>query len=661
MALQDKLKQSIIKYLYFLLSIVVLFVSFGFFQLDFFRNVNSLFTDLVRGETVVRNEIVIVGIDDQSLGEIGSWPWNRDIFAQALSNISRDKPSVVGIDVLFLEERAGDSEMKAFLTNTTTPIVFGSKIIENESLKSIYSNEPNSFSGFVNFEPDPDGKIRRSLVFQNTEDGCELNLATALVSKYFQIKDNSSLCQSTLEFRGDSYSLTKDNTLQFAYTKSNFQYVSFKDVLAGKLENDYFKDKIILIGSTALDLRSNLNDNFTDLFGNSIPGVMIHANIVNSYLARTFYTEPNNVVIVSLLLAFIVVLSEIYRRIKRISLTFVAFILASLLVLIITLIVIDQGILIPFVTLFFVLLVHYIFTVVYKYTTQSKETRYVKTVFSRYLNKHLLNVLLEDTSKLKLGGETKNMSVLFSDIRSFTTISEQLTSEELINMLNDYLGYMTEIILKNNGIIDKYIGDAIMAFWNAPLNDDLHAVNAIKAALAMKESLENFRNLHPEYPTINIGIGINSGTMTVGNVGGADRFDYTILGDNVNLGSRLEGLTKKYGVVVLVSEFTHAEYLKEIKGKDSEIKFRLLDEAKVKGKETGIKFYEPYTDLDSDLVMKYESAFILYQSGEFEKAAKILRGIEDKDQPSHKLLERIESMDEELKKNWNGVWKWEEK
>lgn len=283
-----------------------------------------------------------------------------------------------------------------------------------------------------------------------------------------------------------------------------------------------------------------------------------------------------------------------------------------------------------------------------------------------------MNILLENSDKLKLGGETRNMTVMFSDIRSFTTISESLTPKQLIDMLNDYLGYMTDIILKNVGTVDKYIGDAIMAFWNAPLDDENHAANAINTALNMRDQLHKFGEMHPEYPEIKIGIGLNTGDMTVGNVGGEARFDYTVLGDNVNLGSRLEGLTKKYGVTVIVSESTKNSYeeIYKLRRQDednnefNDFKFRLLDDMKVKGKNEPVKIFEPFRTSEFEsmkaVLEVYADGFAKYQAGDFEKAVKILEKNKD-DKASVLLIERIQTLIQNPPTDWHGIWKWEEK
>ena len=296
------------------------------------------------------------------------------------------------------------------------------------------------------------------------------------------------------------------------------------------------------------------------------------------------------------------------------------------------------------------------YSVAYKYIYSYLENLLIRRAFGQYVNSTLLEKIVENPDDLKLGGQKKEITVMFSDIRGFTTICEQLTPEQVIEITNLYLDEVTEIILNNNGTVDKYIGDAVMAFWNAPISDDNHRLNAVITAIEMQKQVISFNNKYKEkFPPIKIGIGLNTGEMVVGNVGSSKRFDYTLIGDEVNLGSRIEGLTKKYGVGIIATEAV-------VKGiNDDKIIFRLLDEVIVKGKYKPVIIYEPMVTCEVNIKVKecYERGFRLYQKGEFSKAIKILDSISDIDFPSRLIIDRIE----EVKKieKWDGVWKWTEK
>lgn len=222
---------------------------------------------------------------------------------------------------------------------------------------------------------------------------------------------------------------------------------------------------------------------------------------------------------------------------------------------------------------------------VYRLFTEEREKRKIKGMFSKYVSPDLVNELVQADKQLELGGEDRQLTVLFSDIRGFTSLSEGLTPQDLVSHLNIYLTEMTEIVLHNKGTLDKYIGDALMAFWGAPINTADHAYLSCKAALEMMERLDELNKEWPEDKKINIGIGLNSGEMTVGNMGSTSRMDYTIMGDNVNLGSRVESVNKMYSTEVIITEYTY-ELVKD------KVIVRELDLIRVKGKEQPVKIFE---------------------------------------------------------------------
>jgi adenylate cyclase len=244
--------------------------------------------------------------------------------------------------------------------------------------------------------------------------------------------------------------------------------------------------------------------------------------------------------------------------------------------------------------------------------------------------------------------------VLFSDLRGFTTLSESLLPEELTRILNGYFSAMTPAVLEEHGTIDKFIGDAIMAFWNAPLSVKDHSTRAVHAALKMQIALDEFNKVHNT--TLKMGVGLHRGDVIVGNVGSQDRINYTILGDTVNLGSRVEGLTKKYGVVCIATEA-----VKNVVH-DKTILFRKLDVITVKGKAEHTLLYEAmYRTKEKEKMCKqYEEGFELYFKGDFVKAKKIFEELaKEGDGPSEMLLERIDIV--EHHENWDGVWHFDEK
>jgi len=269
----------------------------------------------------------------------------------------------------------------------------------------------------------------------------------------------------------------------------------------------------------------------------------------------------------------------------------------------------------------------------------------------------LLNKQL-NPDKLKLGGEKLELSVLFSDIRGFTSISEKLKPEQLVSLLNEYLTEMTGIVLENKGLLDKYIGDAVMAVFGAPLHNDRHAYDACNAALEMMSRLKKLNEQWKErgIPVLDIGIGINTGEMVAGNMGSVERFDYTVMGDNVNLASRLEGLNKAYGTNIIISEYTKNKV-------ENEFWFRSLDLVRVKGKKKAVEIFEllgsrketcpiPYME-EYNLFMKH------YRLGEFKKAKDIVDKILEKheqDKVVQLYRQRLDLLLENPPAHWDGVY-----
>lgn len=289
---------------------------------------------------------------------------------------------------------------------------------------------------------------------------------------------------------------------------------------------------------------------------------------------------------------------------------------------------------------------------------EEREKEHIKKAFQQYVMPAIIDQMLKEPDKLKLGGEKRNLSILFSDIRGFTGISEQLGPEDLVNLLNDYLNEMTEVVLENRGVVDKYIGDAIMAFWNAPVDDPTHVQMSVKTAVEMMKRLQKKQKEWTEkgYPMINIGIGINCGDVIVGNMGSHKRFDYTCLGDHVNLASRVEGINKLYGTNIIVTE----NCLSLIKN----FELRELDLVAVKGKKKPVKIYEVIWWKKDQKTKKwlheYKLGLRAYKERKWDLAKKhFAKADKEKTDLTCKLyIDRCEEFaKKEPPKNWDGVYK----
>lgn len=634
-----------------LLHVLIITVLGFIVCIPYFSQLNFLILDTLQGDIEPRDDIVIIGIDDRTLGEIGAWPWTRDIFATAITELQTHNPKVVGFDILFLEEREGDPELRQAIESSTFPIVFGNKLVEGSVYESIFTGN-NATAGYTNFVPDADTKIRRTTIATQIDNECRTSFALATLRAYLGMKSEPS-CDETITL---SSRIEYDRNLQFLYPEDSFSYISFLDVYNGNFNTEDVKGKIILIGSTATDLKSGLLDNFTDVFGQNRAGVSIHASIINSFLSNSFQTDVPLSVFLPTLLFLTTLLFLVYRLLKKSLLEFGTFLVALFVINIFGLAIFEYGYNWPILQSNILLTASYVFYIAYKYLVESREKRFIKQAFGKYINPKLLNQLIKEPDMLKLGGERKEITVLFSDIQGYTSVAEKLTPEELLEYTNSYFDVETNVIINHNGTIDKYIGDAIMAFWNAPVDDPNHRLNAIQTAIKMQKALHTFNAAHPQLPDIHCGIGLNTDRMIVGNMGSSRRYNYTLIGDGVNLGSRIEGLTRKYGVKILVTE----NVLKTIDLKNQHFLARLLDEVQVKGKAQSVTIYEILDKSEQNISMKnaYENAFKLYQAGDFEQAKKIFETLRD-DSPSQVLLERITQL--KNLKGWKGIWKWEKK
>lgn len=292
----------------------------------------------------------------------------------------------------------------------------------------------------------------------------------------------------------------------------------------------------------------------------------------------------------------------------------------------------------------------------------------MKNAFSKYVSKDVLEEILNDPSKVKLGGEEREVTVFFSDVRGFTTLSEGMTPSQLTNFLNRYLSRMTDIILEKRGVVDKYIGDAIMAFWGAPVDNKRHAFCAITSSLLMIDALEDFNNENTTRgdPKIDIGIGLNTGKVTVGNMGSGARFDYTVMGDTVNLASRLEGQTKNYGVKIIISETVKKELSSE-DIKQGGIFLREIDKIKVKGKNEPVVIFEvvPRNKIGfvNSIIEDFDSLREEYYRGEWTKGLYLADSILKKefDGPTSVLRERCLQFIKEPPKDWKGIFEMKSK
>lgn len=400
--------------------------------------------------------------------------------------------------------------------------------------------------------------------------------------------------------------------------RGSFPYVSLADVYFDKVPLEKLKGKIALIGTSApglLDLRSTP-------VSSTYPGVEIHANMIAGMLDRTLKEKPSYMLgaEVALILLGGVALALIVpflSPLRAVLLSLLAIVLYSGINVGIWS---GAGMILPLATALLMTVALFTINMAYGYFIESRSKRQFTELFGQYVPPELVDKMAQDPEKYSMEGKKENLTVLFSDVRGFTTISESLEPAELAQFINEYLTSMSLVIRNNRGTLDKYIGDAIMAFWGAPVADVEHARQGVLAALLMQEELKNLQRQFKErgWPDIKIGIGVNSGDMTVGDMGSKVRKAYTVMGDAVNLGSRLEGITKQYGVGILVGQETRKLV--------ADVLFREIDKVRVKGKDEPITIYEPIGiegQVEKDRleeVKLWHAALKLYRAQQWDQA-----------------------------------------
>lgn len=407
--------------------------------------------------------------------------------------------------------------------------------------------------------------------------------------------------------------------------QKSFRYISATDVLNKRVDKKILSGKITLFGTSApglLDLR-------TTPLEAAYPGVEIHANIIQGILDGRIlhapgYTKGYEFILISLigiLLTFTLpALSALYSTLV---------IVASITLLIATNFYAwtSAQLVLPIASPVLLVVLLFALQMTYGFFVESRNKRQLAHLFGQYVPPELVDEMSKKMERINLDGEMREMSVLFSDVRGFTTISESLEPKELTEYINAFLTPITKVIHDDRGTIDKYMGDAVMAFWGAPLEDDQHALHALNAAIGIVERMKTLREdfSRKQWPEIYVGVGVNTGIMNVGNKGSEFRVDYTILGDAVNLGSRLEGLTRIYDVDIITSEFTrHAV---------PEYEYRELDRVRVKGKDKPVTIYEPLGLLetidksDRKLLKQFHIGIKQYRAQNWDAAEREIFGL----------------------------------
>jgi adenylate cyclase len=439
--------------------------------------------------------------------------------------------------------------------------------------------------------------------------------------------------------------------------QGSFSYISLTDVLNDRIPKEQLAGKVAVIGTTApglMDLRATP-------VGAAYPGVEIHANLIAGMLDGTVKHKPPYILGADVILVLIAgaVMVFLLPMLSPFRATVVGLIVLLLLLSVNFSFWHVSNVVLPLANGMIAIVFLYAMNMSWGYFVESRTKRQLTGLFGQYVPPELVEEMSRDPENYSMAGRKAELTVLFSDIRGFTTISEGLEPNELATLMNQYLGAMTLVVRKHRGTLDKYIGDAIMAFWGAPVDDPEHARNAVLTGLEMHVALHELNKdlVTRGWPELKIGVGVNTGPMTVGDMGSQIRQSYTVMGDAVNLGSRLEGITKQYGVGFIVGETTR-ELLKK------EFVFRELDRVRVKGKEDPVGIYEPVGEEgkvareDMDEIKLWNQALRAYRAQDWDQAEVTLMNLQRiKPRYLYDLyVKRVEHLRKEPPgENWDGV------
>lgn len=672
-----------------------------------------LFT--IRGELPHNQNVVIVDIDETSIKSLGQWPWSRDILAKILENLTLANVGIVGLDIVFAEEDRTSphkilQDLKIYKKDVpnydlefaniveNSPVILGYQfdLVKKDNVNAKVPQIPAIFiekdkpqdksylieayntilnipqiqdraysSGFFNNIPDDTGIIRSVPLVISYDDTIYPSLALEVIrvingtQKVVVQYDENGISNIVL----DDISIPTDRygrmLINFRGPERSFKYISAIDIYNNSFDKSEIDGKIVLIGTSAAGLFDLRATPFDSIF----PGVEVHANIIDNILMQDFiykasWLDGANILII-FVLSIIIVMLTTYTTFWANPIIFISF-STSYLFLVYNLLF-DYGIVLNILFPIATVLIASIMTTLFDYFYNIKKEEAIKAKFASKVSKNVMDDILKNIDKNEFSAKSKEVTIFFSDIRGFTNISEKLDAKELISFLNRYMQPMSEIIIKYQGTIDKFIGDAIMAYWNAPIDIKNHCDLALKASLEQLEVLEklNVELQKENLPKIDIGIGLNTGTVIVGEMGSSLRSDYTVIGDTINLGSRVESLCKYYDSKLNISNFTK-DKLQE------EYIFRFLDLVKVKGKNEPVEIWqvlgsgEAKESLKEELAL-YHKAIEFYKNSDFINALEIFESLENNENKTNKniykiYITRCKEFIKTPPKNFDGVY-----
>ena len=533
-------------------------------------------------------------------------------------------------------------------------------LIPQSNIKSI--SDATDYSGFFNMLPDKDGVMRRLPAVLKFKESLYAPLSLITVSAIFNAPLSVKVAEYGVEeVRIGGLSIPVDELgrilINYRGKEKTFPHISVTDILNENTPVDLLKDRIVIVGATAV----GIYDLRVTPFGSVFPGLEIHANIVDSILSEDFMYQPAwagvfdiaAIIVGGLFLGIVLSRSGVIFGAATGSFLFFGYIMLCRYLFS------EKGLILNLVYPLSVMLLVYVGITAYKYFTESRQKRFIENAFSTYLAPAVVKQLIKFPETLELGGEEREITAFFSDVQGFTSISEKLTPKELVELLNEFLTEMTDIILNYEGTVDKFEGDAIIAFFGAPNKLDNHAKTACMASIEMQKRLTELRTTWKakNKPELKMRIGLYSGSAVVGNMGSKSRMDYTMMGDTVNIAARLEGVNKIYGTYTLIGETT-------CRAAGDSVMAREIDLINVVGKKEPVAIYQlsGYPKDNNDRMIEtvdyYARGLCAYRNQDWEKAVNFFKKalkITPDDGPCRTMLLRCDEFKANPPgKDWNG-------
>jgi adenylate cyclase len=519
-----------------------------------FANIQLWMTDQLFTDDVPSPNIVVAGIDDKTLQTYGKWSdWPRSLHAQALDNLKAAGARVSGFDILFLDNSSDDALFASSIENAGNAVLAlsGSQLIPVSGDREVYRNilmpvaslkSASRSLGHVNIVPDRDGKVRRlPLVIEDPAGAVYPSFVLSVLHTQFAMPVPGEYTRQDGTLSILSRNIPVDAAYHFrinyATLNAGRPYLSYGDLISGNFDPAKVKNKMVIIGMTAT---GELDTWPVPTVAGKVPGVYIQAAAMDTILRNQFLAEADATVTLIIMLILTAIICAALPRLNvkwgilLLAVLFIAYTAASFITF-------DHGYILNMLYPLSLILVLFLGSIITMIVSEQSDKRFVTDLFGRYVSKQVASQILNlaDSGTLRLGGEKKEVTILFADIRQYTKLSEQMSPEAIVSMLNTFLSIIIDKVLVNGGMVNKFAGDNIMAVWNAPQAQPEHPRLAAKAAWESQRAIEQAQEQDATLPKVQFGIGINTGEALAGNVGSSGRTEYTVIGDAVNLASRI--------------------------------------------------------------------------------------------------------------------------